>query len=695
MKNFSLRRLALPARSLDVWLLLLLLAAATPAIVFRHQSLFLAPRLDLLDHSWLLDTSYKAATGVWFGRDVAFTYGPFFQWLSSAPSRWLGLSTGTVFATWFTLPLFLAIVATFLSGRLLFPPEQCWRRALFLVLAVVFWSVPDVRASISLLAFLIFVRLLDAVASSSRTVVLPAVAAAAICLGCFLLSADSGIYSVAALLLTVAATGTVLWGVTRVLFRLINFLFLAAVCFVVLMLVTNGLMKSPLNFSFWHSSLAIATSYRWFEALGMPRPDKHRLFVTLAASIIVFLLGWIWREPHSRRWTLRPAFLFSGFCFALLMMQSGVARSDPGHVLLAIFPMVFLGGAILVAGRSSAPVTSAVTLGTTVILTLMLGHAYWTFVPYSLMVKGKEIAHPLLSCPEEYRWFDRGCFRNSDAALLSRVSGYVDQHTANGDSILVFPYETAFGLTSRRRVAGGVLQSYLASGEYLNDLELSGLRRANPPAGLYLPDGVISKGVDEIPNFTRNPELWFYLLRHYRSDGTPADGVVALARDESRDWRLRFSSQSLVRSYADMPITKRNTWLNLGPLRSPESEADFLRIRMRVSYSPLWRMRKPSRTVLQITFADGSQKLLPFLVEPNRTSEVWLYPWNETEMGNFFAPDELQWRSSNRSPITSLQLFVTRYDWISVVPSRVLIEEIDGVRISMSPVEQPATSEDQ
>src|ERR1035438_6699193 len=92
MKKFFLRRSVPLPPLLDWCLLLLLLAACTPAILFRHRALFIAPPLDLLDGSWLLDTSYKAATGIWFGRDVTFTYGPLFQWLSSAPSRWLGIS---------------------------------------------------------------------------------------------------------------------------------------------------------------------------------------------------------------------------------------------------------------------------------------------------------------------------------------------------------------------------------------------------------------------------------------------------------------------------------------------------------------------------------------------------------------------------------------------------------------------------
>ena len=87
------------------WLvLLILLAASTPPILFRRTSLTIVPPFNLLDGSWILDTSYKAAGGIWLGRDVAFTYGPLFQWLSSAPSRRIGISVGSILATWLRGP---------------------------------------------------------------------------------------------------------------------------------------------------------------------------------------------------------------------------------------------------------------------------------------------------------------------------------------------------------------------------------------------------------------------------------------------------------------------------------------------------------------------------------------------------------------------------------------------------------------
>ena len=76
----------------DVLAVLLLVLASFPVQWLLPRTLFLTGvTVNLIDDSWILDASFKASRGVWFGRDVIFNYGPLFQWLSSAPARWLGL----------------------------------------------------------------------------------------------------------------------------------------------------------------------------------------------------------------------------------------------------------------------------------------------------------------------------------------------------------------------------------------------------------------------------------------------------------------------------------------------------------------------------------------------------------------------------------------------------------------------------
>jgi hypothetical protein len=660
-----------------------LVAASVPPVVLRHESLTIVSKLDLLDGSWLLDTSYKAATGVWFGREVAFTYGPLYQWLSSAPSRWIGISTGTVLATAYTLPLFVIILSTFLSARMLWPGASAWRRALLVLLAVVFWSPPDVRTSVCLAAFLIFARIADVAGKGSSALGPLAIAAAVMCVAAFLLSADTGLYSVAALLLCVMATAGAHARAPGAVLRLTRFLGLAVICWVVLTVVTNAVLFSPLNFQFWRSSLTLATGYRWFEPASMSAAEKRLLLEILVMGLAVFGIAWWRREPEGPRWTLRPAFLLSGFGVAFLMMQSGLVRADHAHMLLGIYPMVFLAGAILIGGLGSSRLVSAATVALVVGLTLIRAHAYPLFLPNHTSLQAKQLMQPIMVCPVGYGEFDHACFPTADAQLFATVSTYVDQHTRPPDSILVFPYQNVFGLMSRRTVAGGVLQGYLVNGDYLADLDLAGLRKADPPFGLYFPDGTYSAALDGVPSFTRSPQLCFYILRHYRAESSPTPGVLGLVRDNTRDQRLILTEKRVANALGEIRTTKRSTLVDLGHLEWPDSGADFLKFRFRASYPFWWKMRKPSALTLQMSFADGSHKSVQFLVEPNHDSNVWVYPWDEKEMGRYFSNDESQWRSGSRPALTSLQLNVSPFDWVSVVPESASIGEVESVRLDL------------
>ncbi len=676
MKRSTLSRAASLAVQSSEWLVLLpLVAASVPPVLIRHRSLTRVSTLNLLDGSWLLDTSYKAAGGIWLGRDVAFTYGPLFQWLSSAPARWIGISMGAIYATWYTLPLLLIIVATFLTARLLLPEAAAWKRALFVLLAVVFWSPPDVRVSLCLLAFAYFVRVTDA-AASGKQMTLRALAAAAICIAAFWLSADTGLYTALALLLCVAATVIA----KRRAARMAIFVVIALAFFAALVLLTNITLFSLSDFRFWRSSLAIAGGYRWFEPSAMLKPDKRLVLETLGLAIAVFGAAWCWRRPAGV-WTRRPAFLMAGFCLAFIILQSALVRSDHGHVVVGIYPMLFLCGAIAM-GEWDGPLLSFALPAAVVVATVTLASAYPLYWRGNIVSRWRQIVHPVLSCPADTREFDRTCFSPTAAELLSKVSAYVVSQTSPGEPIAVFPYETVFGLASRRQVAGGVLQSYLVNGEYLTGLELAGLRRSNPPFALYFPDGPLAEQIDSVPNFTRSPEVWFYFLQHYRAAGSPVPGALGLVRDNQRAAQLNFVAEKIAGPVAPISIRKRSTSIELALQDWPKAGADFLKLRLQVKYPVWWRLRKPSKLALELSFADGTERSVRFVLQPNHASEVWIYPWDAEKMGGYFSGDETQWRPESRARLTGLKLLVTPYDWISVVPTSVTVESVEAVELT-------------
>jgi hypothetical protein len=248
-----------------------------------------------------------------------------------------------------------------------------------------------------------------------------------------------------------------------------------------------------------------------------------------------------------------------------------------------------------------------------------------------------------------------------------------------------------FGIASRRYIAGGVMQSYLASGSRLSQVDITGLERAASPVGYYWPDNDPNLGtnkdasfpLDGIPNFTRSPEVWFWIFRHYRTEDVVLPGIIELQRDDLRALQIVMYAQPLKLVAQSFPIRQRTSVLDLGDPAWPSGNSDFLRLRVMVRYSFWWRLRKPEHLELEITRADGSRDVKAFLVEPNVPSEVWFYPWNDADLAPYFNADETRWRTDPRPPITHLRLLATPLDWVSQQPETISIDAAEAVTFTM------------
>ena len=243
------------------------------------------------------------------------------------------------------------------------------------------------------------------------------------------------------------------------------------------------------------------------------------------------------------------------------------------------------------------------------------------------------------------------------------------------------------------------MQAYTASGPALSQLEIAGLENAPVPAGLYLPDADMTHLSDSglvhwrnldlsLPvggtyNFTRTPEVWFWMLQHYHSEGQLSTGVFGLPRDDSRGSRISMQAQTLGLAARTYPIRERSSVVDIGLPYWPEG-TDFLRLRLTVRYAWWWKLRKPERLQLELIRADGSSELRWFVVQPNTSMEVWFYPWSQPDLARYFDEDESNWRSTPRPAITGLRILSTPLDWVSVAPSAIVVEAADAVRMSMS-----------
>jgi len=676
------------------WLVFLFLVLTTlPGNLLFRRALFVVQAPNPLDDSWVLDSTFKASRGIWLGKDVAFTYGPLFQWLSSLPARWMGVSMGSIYTTWNLLPMWCTFLAAFLTLRLLLPEQPAWKRSLLLILLVVFWSPADLRISFAILCFSLFFRGWGAVRDGRLHFRLFGTGAAVLCTVGFLYSADTGVYAVAAFAISLLGMA---WDIRKNAPEsrkgaspgsLAGTLAVFAAASLVLTIAINTLMAGAFDFRFWKNSLVIVSAYRWMEPEMMTKASKVRLFLILGTGSLLFLL----RALSGRKLSTvaSSGFLFSAFLFALVTLQSGLVRSDEGHIALAAFALIFFSGTLLFSFDSRA--ASALGVALAVVCSVALAGPAMAFRPSATFHRYGEILHPSTECPANFRPFDGACWPSDFASTLEAASRHIRQNSSAGDSIFVFPYQNLFGIASQRNVAGGVLQSFLASGTYLSQLDLQGLRGVSPPLGLYMPDErpqfdaswFASLPIDGVSNFTRSPEVWLWTFQHYVADAGISPDVLALRKDDSRAASISVEAQPLRGAARSLTVHKRSTTFDLGEPGWPDDGADFLRLRMTVHYSWWWRLRKPERLQLELARSDGSRELRSFLLPPNVESEVWIYPWPESGLANFFGQDEKRWRPEARPAITHLRLWATPLDWVSVRPDAIEVHAVETVRVHL------------
>ena len=668
-------------RHWDFLAVLLLILASLPVTWLAPRSLIVVAHPGTFDDHWVLDTPFKTARGLWFGRDVAFPYGPLFQWLCSIPARAAGLSMAAIYTTYRTPLLWCTFLFGYLALRLLLPEQPPWKRFLLLILLCFFWAPWDGRTALDILFFAGFLRSWYAVRLQRLTPWLMGCGTALLCAVAFLYSADTGVYAVAALLVTLAG---VAWEGRRESqpFRLYSIaLTVFTVLSAIFVLAINAAVAGLLDFRFWRTSLALVSIHRWNEPAGMSDAATTRLFVTLVAGSLIFVLRRLVPGDRVTSITTRSGFLLSAFVFAFSAMQTGLVRSDAQHIVLALYPMMFFAGAVLFSFRSGT--FSAVAAVVAVAGSALFGQPVAIFQPSSFRYRLAQIRHPLTECPRGFREFSEVCYPAGFDELLQSGIHFLQQHSGERDSIVLFPYQYIFGIASGRNVAGGVLQSFLAGGPYLSQFDIAGYQRAAAPAGLYFPDGDLSIAIDEVPNFTRTPDVWFWLDRHYSSGQELAPGVFGLLKDDARAQQIALQALPLTIAAQSYSVRERSAMIDLGDPAWPIDGADFLRLRITARCGPLWKLRKPERLQLEITRADGSRDLQAFVVEPNVSWEVWFYPWTQADLASYFDADASRWRIGPRPAITHLRLVITPLDWISQQPESITIESADAVRMSM------------
>ena len=664
-------------------LVLMMLAVCNVGLVMSDTPSIREP-LNTLDASWEVDMVYKAGQGIWSGREFSFTYGPLWQWLGSLLPRIAGLSLGSIFKLLYLFNYWASSLSAFLVCRLLLRPCPGWKRAVFLVALVVFWLPPDARLAFALLAFACYVRLIEHLPDDPIALLLRAAACSALVVACFMVSGDCGALSAAGLASVSIAYVFVYRQSRKDLINLCRFYVAVAGCTTVWVLIVNTWVGDPFRFQFWIWTLQIISSYRWLMAEPMSAETFVRVAWTLVISALIIAAAWLTRDDKSESVTMRPLFLLAMALFSCIALQKGVVRSDWGHIRDCLLPAVCMAGLVMIGYRNNkrAYLPNLLVLSAVALTMLFSGPGGLFQLPGSV-TRVFWAPPPFPTCPPGTYYIDQACLVQHDFATLAVPSEYVRTHSEPSDSIFVYPYENIFGLLSRRRVSAGVLQNYSIGGPYLMDLQISTLERERPPIGLYCSDDVVSWPVDGVSNFQRTAPVWLYLQSRYATEAEPVIGVAVLRRDDARAGKCGRTPHELWRG--PQRFNSGPAEVAVDASKWAAANPDFVRLLIRAHFPFWWSLAKPSIIFARLQRADGTTKSTRIAVKPNELAEVWIYPWDEINLSNYFRRETSRWRTAERfrPAVTGIQISAEPHDVFSAKPDFIEIDAIDGVALAM------------
>jgi hypothetical protein len=465
-------------------------------------------RFDLLDDHWKLEFSARLARGEIAGRDFAFNYGPLYQLLEGGLGVLAGGDPASLLRYQRLLQVLVQILAVWSVIALL--TNSCgWRSVLFALWVVVF-PVRTLKPFGAIAAVV-------AIAAAQRSPRAWKLWLAALLPGLLVFYAlDLGVFCFATLALTslVNLLRSIVTREFRACIRSEGRVWMwVAVDTILLCLAARFGLHFPVS-DYLAVSAEIARGYSTMMVWPLSVGAAWLLALGLAISLIglAALLASRRFDPKAVDRAIPIA------VFAILWLRYAVTRSDPSHVFWALLPCEFL---ILVA-------LPALFLRARPRLALPLA-AVWVavFAADSYLMNRNRFAGlgRQLQRAASFRW-QRPSLTVENETINDGLAA-IERSGLRGRPLLVWPAETIVNVLSGSPNANPLLQTYVAHTEDLEHRIVASLEH-EPEAHIVLFRG--EPGIDSVPNLSRTPLVFRYLLDHYELQSDRADEVVILRR---------------------------------------------------------------------------------------------------------------------------------------------------------------------
>jgi hypothetical protein len=501
-------------------LMFLLAILNTPTNI--HES---GPFGTMTDNSWVFGLASKLQQGEISGRDFYFTYGFLSQVLIQFGSM-LNKSGSPVDGFPFIVLSFWTLNIVLLAILLILIEQIDAKCTLFIITTVallnsVYFNFAVFRTLILLLYATLLYRAMSA--SDDRTQIILAVIVGIVCLIAQLFITDLGLFAIFSTVLILG--GYAIFARFPVilkredLHRPVKYLQILGIVLSIFifgnLFISIFFKLSSENydhiFDYQRYGFEIIRGYNYTMGIEWMLPWLPTIILCI---IVVYVICFILINLRRIK-TSDGYLLFSLMIASLTQLKSATIRSDQGHIVFALIPIVFL---FLLIGRDWEQ-KGRIRLEWSILLVALF--AIWPSADLSvirqlgilfegqipLVSKLRQI-HSLPLPPDKFFPTD-----------------LMDEFNDQTRPMLNFPYENYIAIKLGRRMVAPVLQTYSAHTEALQQKYVELLKRQpDTMEVLYGLDKVVSDDIDRVQHVSRVPIIFEYLYRNFELKSQKAYG---------------------------------------------------------------------------------------------------------------------------------------------------------------------------
>jgi hypothetical protein len=442
-----------------------------------------------LDFSWFIDSIQRLSQGYILGKDFIFTYGPIFQLVYSLPGIVLKLPSHVTFLLNPLVSTTLIYLLLLLFVKLL-EKDRSEQFLIFIYLiffvSLISYSSLDLIKALTPLVFVIFWQ--KCVVNNQSRIYLILFPLFPTIAGAF--SYDLFIYC-----LIIAFALSCLKSLKE---KSLNYIFP-----IILIILYQFLFSFVISGSLNYIIYSVDTIKNYSEMLNSFWTFDRSNFLYIFPLILIILVLYYLKNAKEVS-GLKNSFLFLAIT-SLIFLQTGIIRSDYGHIVRSIYPSIITTFLLLyyLAKKNKK----------FIILLLML----FLFIPnkteYTFSLSGiKTVMNVLKSKPQFNQLYKFSANYYLTNLEINNLSNFIQE---NKKDVLVYPFDNYLLDINNTSYNSFPLQYYQYSNSIVEQKGVSILSKNPPRYIIYMVDQKGALDLDNIPNLTRNSLFSKWVLSNY------------------------------------------------------------------------------------------------------------------------------------------------------------------------------------